>query len=223
MGPIEKLITAYEERIAAVEEMMTGACQAATAPEGSLDALVENRERLKLDLQKTLARYSSLRRIDIDSLLEKTFADSNTKVETIREERRRVRDRMAQYLDEHKQLADYLRRQLVELAGKKTDGGNLNAMISIIRTRYEDTSQRLFAALREFQTRLDTFRREQENIISRLQKMAERGEGLTIEDLKRLEASRPEQEWKPAVRRRREEMERFLARIGQQRLENRCS
>jgi DNA-binding ferritin-like protein len=223
MGPIIELITSYENRIATVEELMTKAYQATMAPEGSLDLLDEKREQLKTDLQKTLARHCSLRKKDFDRLLEKVLSDSTSKRDMIEQERKQVRERVTKYLEEHKQLADYLRKQLVELAEEAADNGTLNAMIGIIRTRYEDTSQKLFAALREFQTRLDVFRREQEDINSRLQRLADRGESLRIEDLRQLEAARADQERKADRGLRREVVDRLLAHFRQQRLENRCS
>jgi hypothetical protein len=223
MGPIIELITSYETRIATVEELMTKAYQATMAPDGLLDILDEKRERLKTDLQKTLARRCSLRKKDFNALLERILADSNQQRQALGEERRQVREQVTKYLEEHKQLADYLHRQLVDLAGGPTDTGTLNAMIRIIRTRYEDTGQRLFDALREFQARLEVFRREQEELNNRLQRLADRGESLKIEDLRQLEAARADQERKADRGLRREEVDRLLAHFRQQRLESRLN
>jgi hypothetical protein len=223
MGPIIELITSYETRIATVEELMTKAYQATAAPDGLLDILDEKRERLKTDLQKTLARRCSLRKKDFNALLERILADSNKQRQALGEERRQVRERVTKYLEEHKQLADYLHRQLVDLAAEPTDTGTLNAMIKIIRTRYEDTGQRLFDALREFQARLEVFRREQEELNNKLQRLADRGESLKIEDLRQLEAARADQERKADRGLRREEVDRLLAHFRQQRLESRLN
>jgi hypothetical protein len=223
MGPILELITSYETRIATVEELMTKAYQATMAPEGSLDLLDEKREQLKTGLQKTLARRCSLRKKDFDKLLERVLADSNKKRQAIIEERRQVREQVTAYLEEHKQLADCLRQQLANLARENADNGTLSAMIGVIRTRYEDTGQRLFAALREFQAHLEVFRREQEEINTRLQRLADRGESLRIEDLRQFEAIRADQVRKADRGLRREEVDRLLAHFRQQRLESRLN
>jgi hypothetical protein len=223
MGPIIELITSYETRIATIEEVMTRAYQATAAPDGLLDLLDEKREQLKTDLQKALARRCSLRKKDFDALLKKVLADSNKKRQAIIEERRQVREQVAQYLEEHKQLANYLHRQLIKLAGETTDRGALNEMLAVIGTRYEDTGQRLFAMLREFQAHLESFRREQEEINNHLQRLADRGESLRIEDLRQLEAVRAGQERKAVRGLRREEVDRLLAHFRQQRLESRLN
>ena len=221
MGPIIELINSYESRIATVEELMTKAYQATVAPQGSLDLLDEKREQLKADLQKNMAGHCSLSKKDFDGLLERVLAGSNQKREAIDNERRRVREQVMKYLNEHKQLADYLRRRLAGPAGENTDNVTLNTMIAIIRTRYEDTGQRLFAALSEFQSHLEAFRREQAEINTRMQRLADRGESLTVEDLRQLEAAPAELEMKADRGPRREEVDRLLANFRQQRLESR--
>ena len=127
MEPVLELITSYESRIATVEELMTTAYQATETSGGSFDILDEERERLKTGLQKTLAKNCSLRKRDFDCLLEQLLSDSNKNREAIEEERSRVREKVKEYLDEQKQLANYLRQQLVELAQEKTDKGSLDA------------------------------------------------------------------------------------------------
>ena len=221
MGPIIELINSYESRIATVEELMTKAYQATVAPQGSLDLLDEKREQLKADLQKNMAGHCSLSKKDFDGLLEKVLAGSNQKREAIDNERKRVREQVMKYLNDHKQLADYLRRRLAGPAGENTDNVTLNTIIAIIRTRYEDTGQRLFAALSEFQSHLEAFRREQAEINTRMQRLADRAESLTVEDLRQLEAAPAELEMKADRGPCREEVDRLLANFRQQRLESR--
>jgi len=219
MEPVLELITSYENRIATVEELMTTAYQATVTSGGSFDILDEERERLKTGLQKTLARNCSLRKKDFNRLLERVLSDSNKHREAIEQERSRVREKVKEYLDEQKQLANSLRQQIVELAKDKTDKSSLDTIISNIKTTYEDRGQRLFAMLREFQLRLEAYQKEQEEINHKLQRLMERGESLSLEDLRQLEAAKAHQERKADRELRREEVDRLLSHFTQQRLE----
>ena len=220
MGPVLELITSYENRIATVEELMTTAYQATETSDGSFDILYEERERLKTGLQKTLARNCSLRRKDFNCLLERLLSDSTKNREAIEEERSQVREEVKEYLDEQKQLANYLRQQLVELTQEKMDKGCLDAVIGKIKASYEDTGQRLFTILRNFQLCLKDFQREQEEINHKLQRLVDRGESLSLEDLRQLEAAEALQKRATDRELRREEVDRLLSHFRQQRLES---
>ena len=217
MEPVLDLITSYEIRIASVEELMTTAYQATVTSDGSFGILDEERERLKIGLQKTLAKNCSLRKKDFNRLLERVLSNSNKNREAIEEERSRVREKVKEYLDEQKQLANYLRQQLVELTQEKTDKGCLDAIIGNIKATYEGKGQLLFAMLRDFQLHLEAFRREQEEINQKLQRLLERGESLSLEDLRQLEAAKAHQQRKAERELRREEVDRLLSHFRQQR------
>jgi hypothetical protein len=221
MEPVLDLITSYESRIATVEELMTTAYQATVTSDRSFDILDEERERLKTGLQETLARNCSLRKKDFDRLLERVLSNSNKNREAIEEERGRISGRVEEYLDEQKQLANYLRQQLIELTQEKTDKGCLDAVIGNIKATYEGKGQSLFTMLRDFQLRLETYRREQEEINHKLQRLLERGESLSLEDLRQLEAAKAHQDRKADRELRREEVDRLLSHFRQQRQESR--
>jgi len=221
MEPVLDLITSYESRIATVEELMTTAYQAAVTSDGSFDALDEERERLKTGLQKMLAKNCSLRKKDFNCLLERVLSNSNKNREAIEEERSRVREKVKEYLDEQKQLANYLRQQLVELTQEKTDKGCLDAIIGNIKATYEDKGQRLFTMLRDFQLHLEAFQGEQEEVNRKLQRLVDRGESLSLEDLRQLEAAKAHQQRKAERELRREEVDRLLSHFRQERQESR--
>ena len=221
MEPVLELITSYESRIATVEELMTTAYQATEITDGRLECIDEDRERLKTGLQKTLSKNCSLRRKDFNRLLERLLSDSTKNREAIEEERSQVREKVKKYLDEQKQLANYLRQQLVELTQEKMDKGCLDAVIGKIKASYEDTGQRLFTILRNFQLRLETYQREQEEINHKLQRLVDRGESLSLEDLRQLEAAEALQKRATDRELRRGEVDRLLAHFRQQRLESR--
>ena len=221
MEPVLDLITSYESRIASVEELMTTVYQATVTSDGNFDILDEERERLKAGLQKTLAKNCSLRRKDFNHLVEAVLSDSNKTRGAIEEERSRVREKVKEYLNDQKQLANNLRQQLVELAREKTDKNGLDTVMGNIRAMYEDKGQQLLAMLRDFQLHLEAFRREHEEINRKLQRLADRGESLSLEDLRQLEATKACQDRKANRELRREEVDRLLARFGQQRQESR--
>ena len=221
MEPVLELITSYESRIATVEELMTTAYQATETSGGSFDILDKERERLKTGLQKTLARNCSLRKKDFNCLLEQLLSDSNKNRVAIQEEQNRVREKVKEYLDEQKQLSNSLRQQLVELAQEKTAKGSLDAVIGNIRAMYENKGQPLFALLRDFQQRLKDFQREQEEINCKLQRLVDRGESLSLEDVRQLEAAEALQKRATDRELRREEVDRLLSHFRQQRQESR--
>ncbi|MBI3931600.1 MAG: hypothetical protein HY325_06210 [Chloroflexi bacterium] len=217
MEPVLELITSYENRIATVEELMTTAYQTTETSDGNFDILDEERARLKTGLQKTLARNCSLRKRDFDCLLAQLLADSNKNREAIEAERRQLREKVQAYLDEQKQLANSLRQQIVELAREKMDKGCLDTIIGNIKATYGDKGQRLFSILRDFQLRLEDFQKEQTEINHKMQRLMDRGESLSLEDLRQLEATRARQIRKVTRELRREEVDRLLAHFRQQR------
>lgn len=221
IDPVLNLITSYESRIATVEELMTTAYQATETSDGNFDVIDEERERLKTGLQKTLARNCSLRKKDFNRLLERVLFDSSKKRRAIEEERSWVREKVKEYLDEQKQMANYLRQQLIELAKEKTDKGCLDAIIGNIKATYEDKGQHLFIMLRDFQLHLEAYQREQEEINHKLQRLVDRGESLSLEDLRQLEAAKARQDRRANRELRREEVDRLLSHFRQQRREGR--
>ena len=220
MKPVLDIITSYESRISTVEEFMSTAYEATIASESSFGALDEERERLKTSLQKALAKNCSLRRKDFNCLMERVLSESNGKREAIEEERGRLREKVKEYLNEQKELANCLREQIVKLAQEKADKSGLDAVINNIRAAYEGTGQQLLAMLRDFQLHLDAFQGEQADINHKLQGLMERGESLSIEDLRQLEAAKACQDRKAERELRREEVERLLAHFKQQRQES---
>jgi ABC-type transporter Mla subunit MlaD len=220
MEPVLNIITSYESRVSMVEELISTAYEATIASESSFGALDEERERLKSSLQKTLAKNCSLRRKDFNRLMERVLSESNGKREVIEKERGQLREKVKEYLNEQKELANCLREQIFELAQEKADKSGLDAVINNIRAAYEGTGQQLFAMLRDFQLHLDAFQREQANINHKLRGLMEQGESLSIEDLRQLEAAKAHQDRKVERELRREEVERLLAHFKQQRQES---
>jgi chromosome segregation ATPase len=217
MEPVLDIITSYESRISMVEELVSTAYEATIASENRFGALDEEREGLKGSLQKTLAKNCSLRRKDFNHLMEEVLSGSNGEREEIEKEREQLREKVKEYLNEQKELANCLRKQIFEIAQEKADKAGLDAVINNIRVAYEGTGQQLFAMLHDFQLHLDDFQREQADINHKLQGLIEQGESLSTEDLRQLKAANACQDRKADRELRREQVGRLLAHFKQQR------
>jgi F0F1-type ATP synthase membrane subunit b/b' len=175
------LITSYENRITTVQDLIGTAYQAAATSEQSLTNLDKERERLKAGLQRILAKNCSLRKKDFNDLMQRILADSEIKRKEIEREQECARQKVSEYLREQKELAISIRQQLVERAGDNAGKDDLEAVLGRIRATYQGMSQQLFATLRKFQSRLQAFQGEQEEMNHRLQRLLDRGESLRIE------------------------------------------
>ncbi len=218
-GLVLDIITSYENRILMVEELITTAYQATTTSEQSFSDLDKERERLKASLQGTLAKNCSLRRKDFNHLMTMVLDDSERKRVEIEEEQKCLRESVREYLKEQKELATSLKQQIVEQAAENTDKGKFDAVHSI-KTMYQETGQQLIAVLRESQSHLEAFQREQEEINNKLRRLVDRGESLKIEDLRQLEAAKAREGRKAERELRRQDVERLLAHFKQQRQES---
>lgn len=222
-GLVSDLITCYENRISMVEELTSGHYYATATLDVSLAAVVEERVRLETDLQQILASNCSLRRKDFNTLMERIASESERMKRELEEERECVGEELKGYLGEQKQLVSSLRQQLVDFTCEKADPdaiGALEATMAKFKAAYQSRGQQVFAMLRDFQLRLESFRREEEEISHKLQRLVEKGESLRIEDLRQFEAAEAGQERRAERELRRQEVGRVLARFKQQRQEN---
>jgi len=214
------IVTCYENRISMVEELVTGEYYPMTTLDASLAAVAEERVRLKTSLQQILASNCSLRRKDFNTLMERIASESERMKRELEEERECVGEELKGYLDEQKQLVSSLRQQLVDFTYEKADKDALETTMAKFKAAYQSRGQQVFAMLRDFQLSLESFRREEEEISHKLQRLVEKGESLRIEDLRQLEAAEAGQERRAERELRRQEVGRVLARFKQQRQEN---
>ncbi|MDP2730178.1 MAG: hypothetical protein Q8O55_06835 [Dehalococcoidales bacterium] len=210
------IVTCYENRISMVEELVSGEYYTTTLDAG-LAAVAGERARLKTSLQEILARHCSLRRKDFSTLMERITSEFERSKSELEEEREYAREGLKKYLDEQKQLVTSLRQQLVDFACEKAGRDTLGATMDMIKGVYHERGQEMFATLRNFQLRLKSFQAEQEEINHKLQRLAERGESLRLEDLRQLEATKAGQERKTERELRRQEVERLLSHFKERR------
>jgi hypothetical protein len=211
------LISSYENRISAVDELLTTAYQGTLTLDASLAELDKERERLSGCLRETLVRNCSLRRKDFKNLMEKVLSDSDGRRKEIEEEQKQVREKLKEYLNEQKELASSLRERLLHFMQDMADKDSLGAITSDFKTAYQEKGAQVLTLLRNFQLHLETLRREQEEINYKLQGLVDRAESLRTEDLRQLEATKARQERKAERELRREDVERLLLHFKQQR------
>ena len=208
------LISSYENRICVVEKLVTTADS-----DESLSELGKETEKLKTTLRETLVNNCSLRRKDFNKLMERMLSDFEKDKKKIEEEQQQVRDKVKGYLTEQKELAASLREKLARFA-TDAEKDSLKAAIQEFKTACQDKAEQVFVLLRDFQSRLDVFQREQEEVNHKLQRLVDRGETLRIEDLRQVEAAKACQDRKAERELRREDIERLLTHFRQQRQGN---
>jgi hypothetical protein len=210
------LILSYQDRISAVDELLTTAYHTVSS-DASLIELDKDRERLTSSLREMLVKNCSLRRKDFNNLMEDVLYNSDKRRKEIEEEQKQVRERLKQYLDEQKKLASSLRQRLMEFTQGQLDKDSLVSIITDFKDTYQDKGEQVLKTLRNFQLHLDIFRREQEEVNGRLQKLVDTGQSLTVEDLRQVEVVKARRERRADRELRRENVERMLLHFKEQR------
>jgi len=211
------IVTCYENRISMVEELVTGEYYTMTTLDASLAAMAEERAKLKTSLQEILSRNCSLRRKDFSTMMERITSEFEKSKSELEEEREYAKEGLKRYLDEQKQSVTSLRQQLVGFASEKVGRDALGETIAVIKALYQERGHEMFATLRNFQLRIESFQAEQEEINHKLQRLVERGESLRLEDLRQLEAAEAGQERRAERELLRQEVERLLAHFKERR------
>jgi hypothetical protein len=206
---VEDLILSYQNRIIVVDELLIAAYHAVSSDTGFVE-LDKERERLTSSLREALVKNCSLRRKDFNNLMEKVLCNSDKRRKEIEEEQKQVRERLKEYLDEQKELASSLGLRLLEFTQDKADKDSLGAIVNDFKAAYQDKGGQVLTVLRNFQVHLDIFRRDQEEVNGRLQRLVDTGPSLTIEDLMQVEAVKARQERKADRELRREDVEKTV-------------
>ncbi|MBI4285886.1 MAG: hypothetical protein HY670_08345 [Chloroflexi bacterium] len=211
------LVASCENRIAVVEELVTGTHGTVATLDASLGDLVDERARLETSLRELLVRNCSLRRKDFKVLMDRVIADATERKRQLEEERRLVGEEFRGYLDEQKQLVSCLRQQLGDFSYEQDDKEALEVTVARIKAVHQQRGQQVFARLRDFQIRLEAFQREQEAMNRELARLVARGETLQLEDLRQLQANKAGQERETERQLRRQEVERLLSHFKEER------
>ncbi|MEN6382304.1 MAG: hypothetical protein ABFC86_03440, partial [Rectinema sp.] len=161
----------------------------------------------------------SLRRKDFNRMVQKILGEYGAKKEHIKEEQKELVKQLNEYLAAQKTLTASLKEQLIQLSSGRIKKESIEATITSLKELFQNRGEALIGQLRNFQIRLDTFQKEQEEINRKMQRLVERGDSLRIEDLRALEAAEDREKRKMERQIRREEVERYLLQCKRQRHE----
>lgn len=181
------VINSYEEKIATVEELLTRTYAATTGADGALSDLAKEREDLKEVLREMLVRNCCVRRKDFDILMRGILPDLGSIEGKVVQERQHVRDKLAQYLKEQRDMAFSLRQQLAEFGAESTDVAEIQSIAAKLKDGSDGRRDELIALLRNFEQRLQSIRMEQGETNRQLRKLVAKGSSLRVEDLKQLQ------------------------------------
>jgi hypothetical protein len=206
-----ELINSYENRVTAVESLITSAYDAKADSGDGLSQAYEMGQKLKADLQETLVRNRSLRRADFQRCTARIFNDIETNKVKFEKERADVREALRAYVGHQKELVASLKSQLTHIDFESSSKDKLEAILTDIRVSQTGEGEQIFSLLQHFQVRVKTFRQELEDLNAKLQRTLERGELLKLDDLRHLQSTRAGEQRRAERKVRQDGVQRLLA------------
>jgi hypothetical protein len=180
------LVDSYERRVSGVDNLIFSSYETPSTSDDGLARASKTREDLTARLRETLARNCSLRRKDFERLAEEVFADIRIKSSQLEKERIEVRDSLKAYLKRQKDFAVSLKDQLLKCLEKGSTTDDVKLILSDIKRSHETEGEELSSRFRNFQLHLEAFRCEQEKLNQKLERLLEKGELLSIDDLRQV-------------------------------------
>jgi len=214
------LIESYDHRLSTVESLVSNTYETTASSEDAFENMrhvQDEGERLIVSLRETLARNCHLRRRDFDLLTERILGNVQATKQIMEEERAQIREHLACYLRIQKGLIRLLRERLGGFVSGDCTRDDLEATLDEIKNNCLDEGTRVFTQLSSFQQKAGTHRREQELLNNRMQRLLERGQQITLEDLRQIKAVRVQEERKNDRQTRRGDVERLLAHFKEKR------
>ncbi len=212
-----ELINSYESTISSVEGLIAASYTATATSDDGLDELEEERKKLTRNLQETLARNRSLRRKDFNGFMERFLSVYESNKREIENQRKMAGEMLRAHLEEQKRVTASAKERLISFTQREGATDCLEDIISELKAATQDKGEQVFSQLRYFQRRLEAFRKEQEEMNSKMQRLVDRGASLRLEDLRQLEAAKEKQERKVQLETRREDVGRLLISFSRQR------
>ena len=187
---LEDIISSYEITIQSVEAFFETAHQIVTGLEDSIFDTRQKRERINDQLRDNLAKNESLRKKDFDSMVSIISSHQN-------QEEQEIRNLSTGYLNEQTNLIQELRRRLRSFADAlgKGEAGRVKefqAPIKEILAKQEKRGEEVISKLQEF-------RRGQEETARMLKNLLAKGRELRIKDLKLMLAEFKRQHQEPVA------------------------
>jgi hypothetical protein len=212
-----ELITSYENRVTAVENLITNDQETKFESGDGLSQAYEMGQKLRADLREIMVRNRSLRRADFEICTARIFNDIESKKSKFEEERAEVRKRLKAYVGRQKELITSLKEELTECGRESSSKGNLESILNDIKTSQAEDGELTFSLLRRFQVRVKTFCQELEELNDKLKRTLERGDLIKIDDLRQLKANMAVEQRRSERKARQEDIQRLLTRYNKSR------
>jgi hypothetical protein len=212
---ILSLISSYKNIISTLQDVI--ALNEITAHEENIILIDKEREKLENKLQGMLAKNCSLRRKDFQNMMKRIVCDIEKRKEKTQQKQKQIREMLEDYFGEQKKLATFLKEKLTQFAQGKSNEDSLKTILADIKTLHDSRGKKVFSGLQDFKLHLELFRKDQEKVNRRLQRLIDRGKSLRTEDLRRLESTKAHEQRRAERRILREDVERLLSHFKQER------
>jgi len=172
---VENILSSYEMRIQSIGAIFDTTHQLLQTFQDSFLDTKQQREKLKAELRKNLAKNGSLRKKDFDRMMQDILSNQDRREEEVRE-------LLNSYLNGQQEMAHSLRNNLAKVKdalakGEAQRAKEFQAVIKDILARQEKRKQEAIFKLKEFQE-------EQRQIAKRLEELLAKGRELRAKDLK---------------------------------------
>lgn len=172
---VENIVSSYETRVQSIEAVFDTTCQLLQGYHALFFDMGQERGKVETGLRENLARNSSLRRKDFDSMMRGILSMQD-------EREKELRNLLKNYLNEQKGAAQALRDNLREFRNSLVRGEvqrikKFQILIKEILARQDERKEEVTSKLKEFQ-------KERKNLALRLKGLLSKGRELRIKDLK---------------------------------------
>lgn len=172
---VEDVLASYEARVEGMGTFFDAAYSILSGPQGSFGGLKEEREKLRAQVQESLARNEHLRKKDFNNMMQG--------IQSAQEQREKeVGELLKGYINKEKAMALALRENLDNFKkalarGEAERVKEFQALIKAILAEQEKRKHSVISMLREFQE-------QQRRAAGKLRELLARGNSLRIKDLK---------------------------------------
>ena len=174
---INNILYSYEIRIKSIGSIFDTTHQILQGFQDDLFDTRQEREKISAELRESLAKNESLRRKDFDNMMQGILITQN-------EREKEVRNLLNRYLNEQKEMAQALRKNLESVKDSLAKGEaqrlkEFQEMIKEILANQDKRKEEVTSRLKEFQN-------EQKVLASRLKELLSKGKELRIRDFKSM-------------------------------------
>jgi len=174
---INNILYSYEARIESIGSVFDITHQIIQGFQDTLLDTRQERENIRVELREILAKNESLRRKDFDNMMQSILLTQN-------EREKEVRNLLNRYLNEQKEMAQALRKNLERVKdslakGKAQRLKGFQEIIKEILTKQDKRKEEITSKLKEFQ-------KEQAMLSKRLKELLAKGKELRIRDFKSM-------------------------------------